>query len=78
PYYGSSQILNNDFAKLEAEYILAINERKHGSYDASVASFRSLRQKMKQNGDLEGKELMNYQLCYTLNKQGRYHKSNFF
>ncbi|HCG8095030.1 diguanylate cyclase [Vibrio parahaemolyticus] len=78
PYYGSSQILNNDFAKLESEYILALNERKHGSYDASVASFNSLRQKMKQNGDVEGKALMNYQLCYTLNQQGRYHKANFF
>ncbi|MGP1388135.1 MAG: diguanylate cyclase domain-containing protein [Vibrio diabolicus] len=78
PYYGSSQVLNNNFAQLESEYILALNERKHGSYDASVNSFSSLRQKMKQTSDSEGKALMNYQLCYTLNQQGRYHKANFY
>ncbi len=28
PYYGSSQILENHFAKLESKYILALSERK--------------------------------------------------
>ncbi|MCV5887419.1 hypothetical protein OFN71_29865, partial [Escherichia coli] len=77
PYYGSSQVLDNPFSQLESEYILALNERKHGSYEASVDSFSSLRQTMKKISDSEGKALMNYQLCYTLNQQGRYHKANF-
>ncbi|WP_321383938.1 tetratricopeptide repeat-containing diguanylate cyclase [uncultured Vibrio sp.] len=78
PYYGNSQSLNNEFASLESEYILALNERKQGSYDASVNSFISLRNKMKQSSNIEGEALMNYQLCYTLNQQGRYHKAHFF
>ncbi|MDV6251131.1 tetratricopeptide repeat-containing diguanylate cyclase [Vibrio sp. EA2] len=78
PYYGNSQNLNNDFANLESEYILALNERKQGSYDASVNSFISLRNRMKESSDSEGEALMNYQLCYTLNQQGRYHKAHFF
>ncbi len=78
PYYGNSQSLNNEFASLESEYILALNERKQGSYDASVKSFISLRNKMKQSTNIEGEALMNYQLCYTLNQQGRYHKAHFF
>ncbi|AEX22040.1 MULTISPECIES: tetratricopeptide repeat-containing diguanylate cyclase [Vibrio] len=78
PYYGNSQGRNNAFATLEAEYILALNERRQGSYDASVKSFISLRNKMKQSASIEGEALMNYQLCYTLNQQGRYHKAHFF
>ncbi len=78
PYYGNSQGLSNPFAKLESEYILALSERKQGSYDASVETFISLRDKMKQSTDVEGESLMNYQLCYTLNQQGRYHQANFF
>ncbi|ELB2760452.1 GGDEF domain-containing protein [Vibrio alginolyticus] len=78
PYYGSSQVLDNRFSQLESEYILALKERKHGSYEASVDSFSSLRQTMKKISDSEGKALMNYQLCYTLNQQGRYHKANFY
>lgn len=77
PYYGNSQGRNNAFATLEAEYILALNERRQGSYDASVKSFISLRNKMKQSASIEGEALMNYQLCYTLNQQGRYHKAHF-
>ncbi|MBR9873513.1 MAG: GGDEF domain-containing protein [Vibrionaceae bacterium] len=78
PYYGNSQRRDNEFAKLESEYILALNERKQGSYDASVKHFTSLRNKMKQSSNIEGEALMNYQLCYTLNQQGRYHKAHFF
>ncbi|BBM64604.1 GGDEF domain-containing protein [Vibrio alfacsensis] len=78
PYYGSSQILDNHFAKLESKYIQALKERKNGNCDASVSLFSSLLQATKQQQDLESKALMNYQLCYTLNQQGQYHKSNFF
>ncbi|YCO05124.1 GGDEF domain-containing protein [Vibrio sp. VNB-15] len=78
PYFGSSQILQNYFAKLESKYILALTERKHGNYEASINIFTSLLQLAKQRTDAETKALMNYQLCYTLNQQGRYHKANFF
>ncbi len=78
PYYGNSQDSNNRFAKLESEYILALSQRKQGSYDASVDSFISLREQMKESANVEGEALMNYQLCYTLNQQGRYHKAHFF
>ncbi len=78
PYYGNSQGRNTPFAKLESEYILALSERKQGSYDDSVESFTSLRDSMKQSSNAGGEALMNYQLCYTLNQQGRYHKANFF
>ncbi|CAE6899764.1 Tetratricopeptide repeat [Vibrio sp. B1FLJ16] len=78
PYYGNSQGRNTPFAKLESEYILALSERKQGSYDASVKSFTALREQMKQNSNIEGESLMNYQLCYTLNQQGRYHKAHFY
>jgi diguanylate cyclase (GGDEF)-like protein len=78
PYYGNSQGLKNHFAKLESEYLLALSERKQGSYDASVESFISLREQMKQSSNVEGEALINYQLCYTLNQQGRYHKAHFF
>ncbi len=78
PYYGNSQGRNNPFAKLESEYILALSERKQGSYDASVKSFTALREQMKQSSNIEGESLMNYQLCYTLNQQGRYHKAHFY
>ncbi|MDK9774013.1 GGDEF domain-containing protein [Vibrio sp. B181a] len=78
PYYGSSQILENHFAKLESKYILALSERKSGDYDTSVDIFTSLLQSAKQHKDEETKALMNYQLCYTLNQQGQYHKANFF
>ncbi|GLR04160.1 tetratricopeptide repeat-containing diguanylate cyclase [Vibrio hyugaensis] len=78
PYFGSSQILNNRFAKLESQYILALKERKLGNYDESVNLFTALLQSTKQYNDVESKALMNYQLCYTLNQQGQYHKANFF
>ncbi|MGP8305085.1 tetratricopeptide repeat-containing diguanylate cyclase [Vibrio sp. YIC-376] len=78
PYYGNSQGLNNHFANLESEYIFALSERKQGRYDAAVESFISLRDQMKLSSDVEGEALMNYQLCYTLNQQGRYHKAHFF
>lgn len=78
PYYGSSQILENRFAKLESKYILALTERKNGNYDTSVNVFTSLLQSAKQRSDEETKALMNYQLCYTLNQQGQYHKASFF
>ncbi|WP_104038415.1 tetratricopeptide repeat-containing diguanylate cyclase [Vibrio jasicida] len=78
PYFGSSQILDNRFAKLESRYILALKERKQGNYDDSVNLFTALLQSTKQHQDVESKALMNYQLCYTLNQQGQYHKANFF
>ncbi|ODM59363.1 diguanylate cyclase [Vibrio harveyi] len=78
PYFGSSQFLENHFAKLESKYIQALLERKQGDYDAAVNLFTSLLQSAKQRADIETKALMNYQLCYTLNQQGQYHKANFF
>ncbi|EDP59965.1 diguanylate cyclase [Vibrio sp. AND4] len=78
PYYGSSQNLEDHFAKLESKYLLALTERRQGNYDASENIFTSLLKSAKERSDEETKALMNYQLCYTLNQQGRYHKANFF
>ncbi|MGR5239075.1 diguanylate cyclase [Vibrio alfacsensis] len=78
PYYGSSQILDNRFAKLESKYILALSEYKKGNYDTSVNIFTSLRENAKQHSDLESTALMNFHLCYSLNRQGQYHKANFY
>ncbi|MGR5470333.1 tetratricopeptide repeat-containing diguanylate cyclase, partial [Vibrio astriarenae] len=78
PYYGSSQALGNRFAKLESKYILAISEYKKGNYDTSVNIFTSLRENTKQYSDVESTALMNFHLCYILNRQGQYHKANFY
>ncbi len=78
PYYGNSQSRNSSFAKLESKYIQALRERKQGRYDASVKTFTALRDEMKQSSNIEGEALMNYQLCFTLNQQGRYHRAHFF
>lgn len=78
PYYGSSQTIKNPFSELESKYILALNERKHGSYEASVDRFITLRNEMKNISDIDSQALMSYQLCYTLNQQGRYDNAHFF
>ncbi len=78
PYYGNSQGRNTPFAKLESDYIFALSERKQGGYDSSVKNFTALREQMKQSSNIGGEALMSYQLCYTLNQQGRYHKAQFY
>lgn len=78
PYFGNNQAEDGKAARVESNYLNAIANRKKGKYDLSVKKFTELLNIAKADSDVPMKALFNYQLCYTLNEQGRYHQANFY
>ncbi|MDF2152245.1 GGDEF domain-containing protein [Vibrio sp. CAU 1672] len=78
PYYGSGQSSESAFATNEFHYIQALADRKKGKYDNAFETFETLRRQFKHSGDTEAEALITYQLCFTLNQQGKYHQANIY
>ncbi|ELP6738511.1 GGDEF domain-containing protein [Vibrio vulnificus] len=78
PYYGASQHSDSHFARQEALYVDAMYLRKEGQYDSAVEKFRAVLNHAAQLDEKNTKELIYYQLCYTLNEQGELHKAKHF
>ena len=78
PYFGNNQTNRIKDAQIESDYLNAIANRKKGKYALSVERFTHLLNEAKSDGNINNKNLFNYQLCFTLNEQGRYHQANFY
>ncbi|MER0324210.1 tetratricopeptide repeat-containing diguanylate cyclase [Vibrio vulnificus] len=78
PYYGASQRSESPFAKQEALYIEALFDRKQSQYVSAVEKFTTLLSQTSSMEDRETKELLLYQLCYTLNEQGELHRAKHY
>ncbi|KGK16152.1 hypothetical protein DC58_02780 [Vibrio navarrensis] len=78
PYYGASQNKDTHFSRQESLYIQALHDRQKGLYEQSVKGFTTLLNQATLSEEQKVQELLLYQLCYTLNEQGDYHKAKFF
>ncbi|MGR5194412.1 tetratricopeptide repeat-containing diguanylate cyclase [Vibrio rotiferianus] len=78
PYFGNNQAKDGKAAHIESSYLNAIANRKKGKYGLSVDKFTELLNMAKADSNSSMKTLFNYQLCYTLNEQGKYHQANFY
>lgn len=78
PYYGASQNKDTHFSRQESLYIQALYDRQKGLYEQAVKGFTVLLNQATLNEAPKLQELLQYQLCYTLNQQGDYHKAKFF
>ncbi|EOU2464853.1 tetratricopeptide repeat protein [Vibrio navarrensis] len=78
PYYGASQNKDTHFSRQESLYIQALYDRQKGLYEQAVKGFTTLLNQATLSEEQKVQELLLYQLCYTLNEQGDYHKAKFF
>ncbi|NMT18803.1 GGDEF domain-containing protein, partial [Vibrio parahaemolyticus] len=68
PYYGASQNKDTHFSRQESLYIQALYDRQKGLYEQAVKGFTVLLNQATLNEAPKLQELLQYQLCYTLNQ----------
>ncbi|WP_157617546.1 tetratricopeptide repeat protein [Vibrio mexicanus] len=76
PFHGSSNLFNNDYKQREDKFIQALNLENELNFKEAIEIYMQLLAEARQIGSLKGQELLSYQLCRSVNKQGHYYQAS--